>query len=1147
MTADQKLGEIANILQGGFGGFGVAGAMPSSHSSELYRAVPRPDLLQTIGMAVAGLTGTSVAPLPRVAHEQGVGEAIYAFAVNARIWEQMQQHAVTQMAQGIGYNIGQIGNTMGLPKMLGMSTTGFQHMVDRGLGSAVGLGIVGQLANMPAMHRLMGGNVMGTYQTAFAYRNLFGQPLGFGHPMDSASQERATDYSMALNDKLMQAALGTPGGGIGLMPNFNFTRGFSVNDIQSLMVRLQQGGRWRAGDDIDSRVADTGGMTRAFEALGDFMGSRDMDQLTGAMTKLTQGRWERLDSGQLTRGLRELQSMAHVLGRSKEEMVSTVTQIQSALQGGIGIGASQLAMGVTAGGYGGFAASGRMAAEVYAVAAARGQNRPEDINRIMMQRVALHNMGMNSYAGRAASLAAYMHQEGMLGREDYETAVRGLTYGDAGGKISVVNDLLRRKFGSEAEGMARLNDPRYMTMIRAATDDAPAAAVEAAIRTGQIMEWGDRALSAGRSGLGRALSGIQGQMGVSGALGGNDAVAGAKADAVFSFFATKRQNTSATFLKSVYENALASGKSRSEAYSLMMARMRGNVGQEYWGGAEAAAQKAGLGAGLDAVNAGGVTGADANAILQGLRSTGAFDTFSDETKSEFYEAQKQLSKGDYTGALSAAKTLLGNASPEAQAVINERRGVARSQATDAVAEANRRAESLNRFERGIRMGLSAGGVGVMQSAFTKHLTAIDAKLRGGGSMDEARKMIVAGLGEESGKDLTKAQRRMRDYLGTSVVDKLFKAKTPEDVSNLLKEQRAIEVWDKTTRSAAAEGRNVPIEIAETLSAGEEEFMAEADIRGMTISAAVMNQAAADTGQGLRANTGQLALGVAQGKISPLRMLGLSDDSMRHLDAGTWARVWQWEHKSKRYVKNMGTANDKVQAAMEGVLEDAVGASDGGDAVGGMVSDFQTKVGSGTVSLKDPTTFIEFMDEHSNVPEATRDKMWTLYRSMQESKTASEEYLKHQGKLDKLQPRIAAGVALESAQKAKAQERMEATGGAYLDSGLSILGTMGTFDLEWKWDRKNIEAVSYLSGKPIWRTTADDARELARKYSTRESLSTLDAEGMRHVANLYLDRHKKFNTGNSGVDGAEGTKNIRGTITLIDGDTKRTGLVNFSEG
>lgn len=1119
--------------------------MPPSHSSELYRAVPQPNLLQTGGMAVAGLMGMTVAPLPSVSRAQGVGEAMYASGVNARIWEQMQQGAIAQMAQGIGYNIGQAGTNMGLPSMMGMSTTEFQRMVNRGMGSAMGMGVVGQIANLPMLHQLMGGNVMGTYQSAFGNRNLFGQPLGFAHPMDMQAQAQAANYSMALNNGLMQAAYGTPGGGIGLMPNYNFTRGFSVNDIQSSMVRMQQGGRWRAGEDIGARVADMGKMTRTFEALGDFMGSRDMDQLMGALTKLTQGRWERANPEQLTAGLRQLQGMAQVLGRTKDEMVSTVTQIQSALQGGVGIGASQLAMGVTAGGYGGFGAAGGMAARVYSIAAARGENRPEDINRIMMQQTALHNMGMGSYAGRAAQLAAYMSQEGMLSDTDYAGVMKGLTYGDAGGKVSVVNDLLRRKFGSEAEGMARLNDPRFMTMIRAATGESKASDVMSAIRMGQSLEWRDRVLSAGRTELGRTLSGIQGQMGVTGALGGNNAVAGAQADAVLGFFTAQGQGTSANFLRSVYSDAIAGGKSQAQAYSLMMSRMHGNIGQQYWGGAEAAAQKAALGAGLGAVNAGGVTGADANAILQGLRSSGAVDTFSAETKSAFYAAQKQLSKGDYAGALAAAEGLLGNASPEAQAVINDRRGIARSQAASAVAEANRRSESLSRFERGTNMGLSIGGIGTMQGEFTKQLTDIDARLRGGGSMADAKAMIVAGLGAESGQALSKPQQAMRNFLGGSVVEKLFKASTPEDISNLLKEQRAVELWDKTTRSAAAAGRGVPIELSDMLSTGEKEFMAEANIRAMSLSTGIMNQAAADTGQGLRATTGQLALGLAQGTVSPLRMLGLSDGSMSYLGGGAQSRIKKWMRQSQGYINAMGSANNKVQGALESVMEDAMGSPDGGAAIGSMVSAFQSQVGSGGVSLSDSKTFDKFMSGYSQMSASTQTKMRTLYDSMHAGKAASEDFLKHRGTLDDLRQQIDSANTVATGQKAVARGHMEDAAGGYIDSGLAVVGAMTPSFFGGGAEKA---AVMRLLGKKngmLTKVTQADYQELAKRFSSRESLSQLSAEGMEDAAVLFRSAQRKFNKGENGGD--KGTTHIKGTIQLIDGNTKRTGLVNFSEG
>lgn len=1154
MTSDQQIGMISQILTGGTG-FGGMAPMPPSHASEFYRAVPQPNLLQTGAMAIAGAMGMQgLTALPSVAPGQGIGEAMYATNVNAKIWERMQSEAVAQMSRGLAHDLSNIGTTMGLPSMMGMSTGEFRRMVDKGAGSALGMGVVGQLANMPEFQQMQGGNVMGTYQSAFANRHLFGMPAGFAHPLDVGAQNSAAAISMDINNALVHSAYGTPNGGIGMLPNYNFTRGFSINDLQSSMQRMQQGGRWgdvaskmtAMGQGPESQqftqgmMADVGKYAKMMEALGDVMGSRDMAALQQSLTKMTQGQWERADFGQISAGLRQLQGMAQVLGRSKDEMTQTLGAIQGALQGGVGIGASQIAMGVTAGGYGGFAAAANMTNRVYGIAAATGATRPEDINRITMQQTTLQNMGMNSFAGRAMSLAAYMSQEGMLDDNEYAALREGLVSGDAGTKTVMVNDLLKRKFGSQAAGMEKLNDPRFMAMIRAGTSEATAGDVVRAIQSGQSAEWSERVRGAGRAGLGRSLSGIAGQIGQTGALGG-DASYGGMADAVFGFFDQQGQSTSATFLRSAYADAMARpGSTKASAYQAMMGMMRSNIGQEFWGGATAAAQGAALNAGVAAVEAGGVAGADAKALLYGLRSTGAVGKFSSADRTAYSAALKQLQSGDGAGALAAGEALLGGVAAESRDVINNNRALARQRAGAAVLEAGRRSESLNRIDRVGRLGLSVSDATAMQSDVTGQLTSWNKMLQNGGSFSDVNAAARNWLGDPSAGPLSREQQARRYYVGAAKAERMFDIKSLEDMQALLNEQKAIEVWDKVTSQEAAIGRGVPLDITKGLSDSERGMMSAADIQAISMSAGIWNQVAADQGQNFRASTPQLALSWMSGKGSLMRALGISDETYNVMSGGDKRAINKWVKGGDKYSTAMGAATSAWGEEFKGMQDIIMGSGADGAAISGMLESYNAKVGSGAIKVTDTKGLDKFLGEYNNLPQNAVNQMRRLHKAAAGQYAASQEFADYMGKAPVDKEKIDSMTAVATGRRAISEGSMEEAAGSYLSSGLSVVGAMGANMSVFR--PSEIAAVARLRGKSFWTTTQRDYEEVAKKYSTKESLSSLSSEGMNDAAILFRSAQRQFNKAGGG---SGKSSKVTGTLTIINGNKRETALVNMT--
>jgi hypothetical protein len=306
-----------------------------------------------------------------------------------------------------------------------------------------------------------------------------------------------------------------------------------------------------------------------FESLGDLMGSRDIEELSQTLNEISSKPWAKLDANAmkaLNFNLRDLQATAQILDVSKAEMMDTLRSMHSISQASTGVTTNQIAMGMGGGGAGGTAAAVDMSRLVYGIAQNTGAKSPQDIYRISMQQAGLMSIGVNSTAGKAATLIEYLNENGSIDPELYERARETLKTGTIGERNEVIDDVLTKSFGSVAAGKSYLDNPMNMRMMRESMGDVGWANTVDTIRGGQSTEWNVRYADAQRTRFEQYLAGMRKQAGFEYNRDPNLEGADAHSDTI-KFLGSQSDVTPNAIneLNSIYSKAIAKGESPMQA------------------------------------------------------------------------------------------------------------------------------------------------------------------------------------------------------------------------------------------------------------------------------------------------------------------------------------------------------------------------------------------------------------------------------------------------------------------------------------------------------------------------------------------------------------------------------------------------------
>jgi hypothetical protein len=853
--------------------------------------------------------------LMRVAPGQGVGEAYYAHESTTKAWQMVQNEAMYNMSRGFGKEFSRTAERMGIPQMLGIDPRAFHDTINKGTSTSAGAMLASQMMSLPGVNALMGGNPMAAYQQVFAKRSAFADQWGsMANPADKGRQEYARQISTDITNSLEMAIRGTPGGGFGLSQNFGFTRGMRDEDMAAVMVRMSEGGafgdtglRMRIAQEADMQEAIDNGVSpedavarhgprymqeqeritqhvgtanKVFETLGDIMGSRDMAQLMQTMDDLTGSQWESMDPQTLSKlnaNLRDMQATAQVLNVSNTEMLGAVQSMQRTMQGATGVTANQIAMGMTGGGYGDAAAAINMTQHAYAVAQANGVRSAAGIDRVATQQAGLMAIGLDSSAGKSARLVEYLNQQGMIDPELYKQAVGALSTGTQGQRNGMVNAVLERAFGSVAEGRKMIDDPYFMQMMRENTSSESAQRAMTTIRDGQATEWGQRVLTQQWRGLGRYVTGMQKQAGMSHAVD-PQIVAKESYEITKGFLARQSMedvpDSARRLAQKVYDDAIASDKTPQQAYAAMRSYIKSDPGLSRY--AQDIANEVSM-----ATTALGVTNMN-NQLTPGKQLVTTLSQLSNwDFEKRLTDSQKQelgairkLGRTDPNAAAPQLEAFLERSEikskldTDEQDQIKAQRDKVKLDTDKTVAFAGAKHAAITRITAGLDTGMNISDI---QTANTRYGAALDTYMQDIKENNKAQ-------GEAKFKATLGSVAGMFDPAELQTAVQMAASGNLAQLEEARKRQSVIEAHDMISVAAAAKDRNLQIDLTRGVGDKDRAQLAPERLRAQTYSVGLWNQRMADNPalQNLRKTFSQTAVDFAQGKTGLAGLFGVRE-------------------------------------------------------------------------------------------------------------------------------------------------------------------------------------------------------------------------------------------------------------------------------
>ena len=431
---------------------------------------------------------------PKLAPGMSPFDAMYSQRVTGPQWARTEKDVLTGLGMGLADDIGKAGTQLGLNNIMGVSATQMERtLAEKGRGSA-GRMLAGVVANSPMAKEIMGGDVLGMHKELFRNRHALaaipGDPIG---PMDVQGQEVARAHAMDFGGQLTKAIRGTENGGIGMLPDYGFTRGYRDEQIGEVAARMTErgagtklGAGTMRGADVPAgaKVEAVGQMNKTLEALGDLIGSDDISQLFKSLDKLTQNQWPDINPAALEDTFRNMKASADMLGTSAGQMISTTNAMQSVMKGSLAPG-----LGQSGGGYTQLPVGQMMAENVMAIAQTTGKTSPQDIERITQQQGGLMAVGMQSTQGRDLQMIEYAREKGMVSEADYADLQGTIASGSKMEQQGLAQSMLKKAFGSEAEVSHMKNDPNMLAFMRENTSARGARNVAGSIMTAQQTEY----------------------------------------------------------------------------------------------------------------------------------------------------------------------------------------------------------------------------------------------------------------------------------------------------------------------------------------------------------------------------------------------------------------------------------------------------------------------------------------------------------------------------------------------------------------------------------------------------------------------------------------------------------------------------------
>lgn len=514
----QELAELAQRLQAHGQGQG---------GNATNRTLPDPNgivqMLQPIIANVMDMHGSRIA---KATGSMTPENAFFSQNVVAQQWERATNTAVQTFSGAINNAAQQISNNLNLAGSMGMSSAQLNRRLSDMTSSPLGMMGAQQLLNMPAVHNFMGGSILGAQQAMFRGRSGFTDPGEFMSILDQPGMRMAGERARLAADAITRRSYMRPDGQMGVTPDFGFTRGFRVEDIAGAMsTAIGQGATRGPGREMfptdlargdREAMRQVGQFNGAMENLKQLMGGGTMNELMGTLSGLTGGKWASMDWGGLNAQLGKMSQMARMLDMSGEQMVGTVTNIQGAMRTSIGVSPMSMALSGNSGGaFGNLPVAVDMMSRIGAIAKMRGIT-PEspEYAQVVGQQIGLAGMGLNSKAGRTATIVEDMMETGALagGRSNplYLQWQQSMTGGTPAEKTMRTEALFNAGLGGgSAEGWGRVSNAALVRDINSRQGPAAERAatnVMNMMTQGQYAEYGTRQYQAGATALGGSMA-----------------------------------------------------------------------------------------------------------------------------------------------------------------------------------------------------------------------------------------------------------------------------------------------------------------------------------------------------------------------------------------------------------------------------------------------------------------------------------------------------------------------------------------------------------------------------------------------------------------------------------------------------------------
>jgi hypothetical protein len=797
-------------------------------------------------------------------------EARYMRDVNQPMYETAKDQQLYDHGARFGEQTSRMLTNIGVPDMLNMSADDFQRNLVNAGSSPVGRQVVGQVMANKTVQGIMGGDVIGASDQLLGSRHTLGViPGELLDPEDIRGQAAMMQHASDVSSELMKSVYTQADGTQGITPNYDYTRGFTVDDMAKVGTHMAaRGVRHMQGIDIDPRekAEGIGEMNRVMESLADLTGSDDISQLMANLDKISNKRWPAIMSmgggGALEDSFRQMSAMSKALGVSGDVMVDTVINMQDTLKGSMGITQDHVDLGIDGGGYGG-AGGQYMAERVLAISAA---NPDKSRQQVMAEQGALSAITMDSEKGRTMQLVNYLDQQNAISAPLYEALEEAVDLGDTQKQRSVTDEIFRKAYGSEFIGRELAQNDNYMSQVIQDTDDATAVRTMSQIMSMAGSELGERAVQHGFQGMKRGVSAYTKETGVPVNVSRED-VAGRDMASITGYFEDHDDSETAQMFTELYDTEFAKTGDAQKAMNVVRGALtsdkfdmdRGSIMERIEQGRQQQVADIVAEGEYDEIGA-------ANTLIHSLQGTkGLTGEQSSEFRGKMRDITKELEKTGDTEKADAAATqvqadiekLVGKDSLKYK-LAQEDVDISRERAE----EAKEITAATNTYvDRQLNANASGVGVGAVRDEQTD-LADIYADLESGDMSKKEALGIVsdfASLGGEDYKD---------------VVSTIKKGVTEDQV----KQQRRVALTtDDSAKRAAAErlgGAAAGLAGAtEDIVASRETFE---DAESMAIVNAAKSKVIDDEHQDMRTTFSQLAVGAVSGDVTVARLLGMED-------------------------------------------------------------------------------------------------------------------------------------------------------------------------------------------------------------------------------------------------------------------------------